>query len=122
MVLTTIPIYLLLALDVPHWMIKAIDKCRGGFLWRGKSDARGGHCLIAWEKVTRPLNLGGMGIHNLEILGWALRLRWLWYHKVDLSKPWSHLPIQVPVRARVMFRISVITAVGDGCNSSFWTD
>ncbi|GJN09328.1 hypothetical protein PR202_ga27327 [Eleusine coracana subsp. coracana] len=92
-------------------MIKAIDKFRHGFFWRGRSDARGGHCPIAWEKVTRSLNLGGLGTHNLEILGWALRLRWLWYHKVDISKPWSQLPTQVPVRARAMFRISVITTV-----------
>ena len=26
----------------------------------------GGHCLIAWPKVTSPPNLGGLGISNLQ--------------------------------------------------------
>jgi len=28
-----------------------------------------GSCLVAWEKVMRPIDLGGLGIHNLEIMG-----------------------------------------------------
>jgi hypothetical protein len=31
-VLTTIPIYLLVALKVPKWFIRAVDKIRRGFL------------------------------------------------------------------------------------------
>jgi hypothetical protein len=27
-------------------------KIRRGFLWRGRRDAKGGHCLLAWPKVT----------------------------------------------------------------------
>jgi hypothetical protein len=58
-------IYILMALDLPPWALKAIDKIRRGFLWKGRRDARGGHCLLAWPKVARPLNLGGLGISNL---------------------------------------------------------
>ncbi|GJN31674.1 hypothetical protein PR202_gn00024 [Eleusine coracana subsp. coracana] len=108
-------------LDVSCWMIKAVDKLKCNFLWRGKADARGGHCPIAWGKVTRPLNFGGLGIHNLDILGWVC-MRWLWHHKIDPSKPWGQLPIQVPTKVMAMFWISVITTAGDGCNMSFWTD
>jgi hypothetical protein len=35
-ILTTIPIYLLIAINVPKWFIKAIDKIRRGFLWKGR--------------------------------------------------------------------------------------
>lgn len=28
-----------------------IDKIRKGFLWRGRKEAKGGHCLVAWGKV-----------------------------------------------------------------------
>ena len=73
-VLTAVPIYLLTTMDLPKWVIKAIDKKRRGFLWKGHQQANGGNCLVAWEKVQRPLEYGGLGIHNLELLGWALRI------------------------------------------------
>ena len=77
-VLTAIPIYHLIALDLPKWVIKAIDKKRRGFLWKGHQQANGGNCLVAWEKVQRPLEYGGLGIHNLDLFGCALKIRWLW--------------------------------------------
>jgi len=69
--LTAIPIYLLVASRVPKWIIRAVDKIRS-FLWKGRKEVNGGSCLVAWKKVLRPLDLGGLGIHNLEIMGWAL--------------------------------------------------
>jgi hypothetical protein len=67
-VLSAILIYLLIAINVPKWFIKAIDKIWKGFLWKGKEQANGGCCLVAWEKVIRPLDLGGSGITNLEVM------------------------------------------------------
>lgn len=32
-VLSSIPIYLLVAINAPKWVIKGIDKIRRGFLW-----------------------------------------------------------------------------------------
>jgi len=70
-VLTSMLIYLVLALDLPIGTLQAVDKIRRGFLWKGRKDTRGGHCLIAWPKVTRPPELGGLGISDLQRLGWA---------------------------------------------------
>ena len=75
-VLTGMLVYLIMAIDFPPWAIKAVDKIRRGFLWRGRRDAKGGHCLIAWGKVCIPKELGGLGISDLKSLGWALRMRW----------------------------------------------
>jgi hypothetical protein len=68
-------VYLAMALDQPPWALKAIAKIRRGFLWKGRKDVKGGHCLLAWPKVTRPPELGVLGISHLQQMGWALRLR-----------------------------------------------
>lgn len=74
-VLSAIPIYLLIAINVPKWFIKVVDKIRRGFLWKGREQANGGCCLVAWEKVMRPLDLGGLGITNLQVMAYARQMR-----------------------------------------------
>jgi len=75
-VLTGILIYVAMATDLPPWAFKAIDKIRRAFLWRGRKEAKGGHCLIAWPKVCRSQELGGLGIADLKALSIALKARW----------------------------------------------
>jgi hypothetical protein len=108
-VLTSMLIYLAMAMDLPQWALKAIDKVRRGFLWKGRRDVKGGHCVIAWPKVTRPLDLGGLGISNLQQLGWALRLRWLWLQKTEPDKSWSFFPIQVHPSAKAFFSVAIVS-------------
>jgi hypothetical protein len=47
----------------------------------------GGKCLVAWDKVQRPLELDGLGVHDLKLMGCALHLCWLWFSRTDPSKP-----------------------------------
>jgi hypothetical protein len=121
-ILTSMTVYLAMAVDIPQWGLEAIDKIRRGFLWRGRKEAKGGHCLVAWGKVCRPLKLGGLGISSFPELCWALRLRWLWLQKTDQSRPWSGLQIQVPKKARAFFSEVVTTEVGNETNTKFWKD
>jgi hypothetical protein len=121
-VLTGMMIYLAMALEFPAWAYKAINKLRRSFFWRGRSEAKGGHCQVAWGVVCRPMKLGGLGISSLKELGWSLRMRWLWLKKTEPNHPWSMLPTQVLEQVKVLFSVAMQTAVGDGKNTMFWTD
>ena len=115
-------VYMAMAVDIPQWGLDAIDRLRKGFLWRGRKEVNGGHCLVAWRKVCRPLQLGGLGISSLKELCWALRMRWLSLSKTDPSRPWIGLPIKIPKKATSFFNEVVLTEVGDGVNTKFWKD
>jgi hypothetical protein len=121
-VLSAIPIYLLIAMSIPKWVIKSIDKIHRGFLWRGRKDVNGGNCLVSWDVVTRPLLFGGLGVPNLYYQSWALQAKCLWLEKTDSNKPWHGLKLPVPLQVKKFFHASVITAVGNGNRTLFWTD
>jgi hypothetical protein len=106
----------------PKWVLKAISKIIRVFLWKGRKDVKGGHCLVAWQRVCRPTNLGGLGILNLEMLSWALQMRWLWLKRTQPERPWTNMDIQVHSNVKALFSISVTSLVGDGRSTYFWTD
>ncbi|WVZ76358.1 hypothetical protein U9M48_024338 [Paspalum notatum var. saurae] len=121
-VISAIPLHLMTALDLPKWVIKAIDKRQRGFIWSGQERANGGNCLVSWENVQRPLQFGGLEILNLETMGWALRIRWLWLQKTNAARPWEGLPVNVPRNAQALFAAAIQVAVGSGKDTLFWTD
>jgi hypothetical protein len=57
-VLTAIVIYHTMALDLPHWAYKAIDKIQCSYMWRGRKYAKGGHCLVSWPMVESTKRIG----------------------------------------------------------------
>jgi len=90
--LSSIPSHTAIAVSISPWVLKTIDSIRRGFLWSGAKSARGGHCLLAWLGVCRPPDLGGLGIMNLQIFGYALRMRWLWQKRSMEARSWHALP------------------------------
>lgn len=54
-VMTATIIYLAMALDLPPWAVKDMEKICRGFLWRGRMDAKGGSlsaCMAKGHSVT----------------------------------------------------------------------
>ena len=118
-VLTAIPTHTAMVVDLSPWAIKHIDKRRRVFLWKGSEEARGGHCMLAWPKVCRPPDLGGLGFLNLQLFGYALRMRWLWIKRTDENRPWSQLPDKHDSIVLSMFQASTSIELGDGSRSFF---
>jgi hypothetical protein len=92
--LLAIPVHTAIAISIsiPPWLYHAIDKIKRSFIWTGSENAHGGPCLVAWRKVARPRELGGLGVVDLVTMGYALRLRWEWLERADPSRTWVPTP------------------------------
>jgi hypothetical protein len=119
-VLIGMVIYLAMAVDLPAWALKAIDKIRREFLWRGRKDAKDGHCHVAWGIVCRPIELGGLGISSIKELAWSLRMRWLWLAKTEPNRSWTSISIQVPKKVKDFFSMAMQTDLGNGATTFFF--
>ena len=79
-VLMALSLYFMSVLELPVWAINEIEKKCRGFLWKGDEEAAGSCSLVAWDKLCRPFEYGGLGIKNLCLMGIALRARWKTEH------------------------------------------
>jgi len=111
----------LIAINVPKWFIWAVDKICCAFLWKGRENANGGNCLVAWDKVQQPLDLGGLVILNLEIMSWSLQIRWLWLKKTDSNRPWTGLDLYKHPNAVILIR-NAVESQGNGNCTLFWSE
>ena len=78
--------------------------------------------MVAWPACCRPTDLGGLGINDLELTGFALQTMWLWLQKIDSSQASSELLINAEPEVRAFFRASTFTALGNGMSAHFWDD
>jgi len=120
--LSAIPTHTTLVVNLSSWVIKCIDKLRRNFLWSGAEKTKSGHCLLAWPRVCRPPELGGLGIPDLQRFGFALRMRWLWLKRTDDHRSWFQLPVEVEGEVESMFQASIYIELGDGGKALFWSD
>jgi hypothetical protein len=120
--MSAVPVHTAIATTISPWVIRMIDKRRRAFLWKGTAVVSGDQCKLAWPRVCRPTELGGLGFPNLELMGYALRLRWLWLRRTDAAKPWTSLSDGVEKPVHEMFHYSTMIHVGNGTSTLFWTD
>jgi hypothetical protein len=77
--LLAIPIHVSITMSVSPWIYQDIDKLCRRFIWIDTDIAQGGECLVAWSRVTQPVELGGLGVLDLNTLWICLWLRWEWF-------------------------------------------
>lgn len=65
--------------------------------------------------VCRPKELGGLGVTDLKLAGYALQTRWLWLQRTDDDRAWAEHP-------RSFFNSSCTIQLGDGNKALFWID
>lgn len=78
--LDDLPTYVMVALLVPQGVVQALDKCRHAFLWIGEDKCSGTRCLIAWGRVCRSKQEGGLGVKDIAVQNGCLLLKLL--HKL----------------------------------------
>ena len=86
------------------------------------SRQKGDIVFLAWPRVSRPPDLGGLGIVDLQCFGYALRMRWLWQRRADDARSWHLLPHELETIVEPMFMASIYVELGDDCKALFWTD
>jgi hypothetical protein len=75
---------------------------------------------VAWSPATRLAELGGLGVLDLNTLGYALRMRWEWLARVDPSRAWTALPVKPERVIQAMFEASTSMLLGNGRHTFFW--
>jgi hypothetical protein len=121
MVLSSLPVYLLVAIKVPKRFYKEFDKLRRRFRWARNKELQGGKCKVSWARVCRPLRCGGLGVVDLARFSRALRIRWLWLQWIAPDKPWCGSVLPVDETDRILFAVATRVTVRNGRKASFWT-
>lgn len=117
-VLSAIPTYLMSIPQAPSQAIKKIKVSLKMFLW---SDNLGGQTkipLLAWDKICRPKEVGGVGIRDLVIQNKALGAKLIWKLYANPWSKWAFIMLAKYLRGAPSEKIFTTTSLPKG--SMFW--
>ncbi|KAJ1264986.1 hypothetical protein BS78_08G042700 [Paspalum vaginatum] len=119
-VLSSQMVHTLIVVNVPREVREEFDRLRKRFLWAGHENLTGGKCKVNWPTVARPLDLGGLGVLDIDRFARALRLRWLWQQWEMPNAPWADMEIPCNDTDKLMFAAATRIIIEDGATTSFW--
>jgi hypothetical protein len=120
--LSSMLVHALMSLDIPLETLEAFTKICRAFLWKGRQQVNGDHCLVAWDKVTAPKSMGGLGLPNLRLLKLALRCHWAWLQWTDPARTWADFDLRLPRTSVALFEAATTVRLGNGERARFWQD
>lgn len=98
-VLESLPMYYFSLYKAPATVIHKMEVIIKRFLWGGCEDKNKIH-WVAWERVTRSVKDGGLGLSRLEDNNFALLLKWLWRYRVSNDALWKKVVDSIHGSAR----------------------
>jgi hypothetical protein len=95
------PIFFMCSLDIPHGIIKQLNRIIRHCLWSDRKSDSKGKSLAAWDMICKPKQKEGLGILDFKKQNEALLMKHLhkFYNKEDLpwvKLVWSYYPNGVP--------------------------
>jgi hypothetical protein len=76
--------------------------------------------MVVWGGgVIRPTCLGGLGILDLNLMGRALCLHWLWLQRMDPCRAWASLLLHEDAETSTFFVASIRCEVGNVSSTLF---
>jgi hypothetical protein len=121
-VLAATPIHIMLAIDILKIIKGAFVKCQRSFFWANGRDDGGGSCVVVWNDVCRPTELGGLGVLDIKRMSWELRARWPWLGRTDTTRTWANFPIKCNMNIISLFHATRVVKLGNGSKALFWSD
>lgn len=91
-VLANLPIFYLSVFRIPVGVANVIEKLMRDIFWERYSDENLTH-LVAWEQVSKPKELRGLGIVNLRKKNEALLAKWWWRFPLETEALWHKIII-----------------------------
>ncbi|KAL6554936.1 hypothetical protein OROGR_006194 [Orobanche gracilis] len=76
-VLGNLPTYFLSLFAAPAGIVDSLEKIRRRFIWGGNSTSNK-ICWVAWDRITAPKEVGGLGLGSIKTLNMALLIKWWW--------------------------------------------
>ena len=102
-VLESLPVYYFSLYKAPSKIIDTLEKLMNRFLWAGSDSINKVH-WVAWERITSPKNVGGLGISKLRDSNDALLSKWIWRFKREDNSLWKKVILAChPCRRRWSF-------------------